>query len=64
MTGGREQVCADQATDDQAAALGINVGAAVMLTRTWYMVEDGSPIEYGEAVHPAGHWLSHDFALS
>ena len=64
VTGGREQVCADQATEDQAAALGIEVGAAVMLTRTWYMVEDGSPIEYGEAVHPAGHWLSHDFALS
>jgi hypothetical protein len=59
VTGGREQVCVDQATEDQAAALGIDACAAVMLTRTWYMVEDGSPIEYSEAVRLAGHWLSH-----
>jgi GntR family transcriptional regulator len=63
VTSGREQISAGQATEEQAAALGIEVGSAVMLTRTWYFVEDGTPIEYGEAVHPAGHWLSHDFAL-
>ena len=63
VTSGREQISADQATEDQAAALGIEIGSAVMLTRTWYFDEDGTPIEYGEAVHPAGHWLSHDFAL-
>ena len=64
VTSGREQISADQATEDQAAALGVEVGTAVMLTRTWYFVEDGTPIEYGEAVHPAGRWLSHDFALN
>jgi DNA-binding GntR family transcriptional regulator len=64
VTSGREQISADQASEDQAAALGIEVGSPVMMTRTWYFLEDGTPIEYGEAVHPAGHWLSHDFALS
>lgn len=64
VSGGREQACASEATVDQAAALGVEVGAAVMLTQTWYLVEDGSAIEYGEGVHPARRWLSHDFALS
>jgi DNA-binding GntR family transcriptional regulator len=64
VSSGREQVSAGTATPGQASALNIEAGDPVLLTRTWYFIEDGTPIEYGEGVHPAGGWLSHDFALT
>lgn len=63
VTSGREQTCAGEAGADDVAALGVEPGAPVLMTRTWYFLEDGSVVEYGEAVHPAGHWMSHDFVL-
>jgi len=64
VTGGREQTCAGQAVEDDALVLGVEIGAPVLLTRTWYFLDDGSVVEYGEAVHPASCWMSHDFALT
>ena len=61
---GREQTCSGAADEDDAAALGVELGAPVLKTRTWYFLDDGSVVEYGEAAHPAGRWMTHDFVLS
>lgn len=60
---GREEVCAGAATSGEAAALQVAIGDPVMRTRVWYFREDGSPIEYGEAVHPAERWFANDFTV-
>jgi DNA-binding GntR family transcriptional regulator len=54
VTSGREQVSAGTATPEQATALEVEVGDPVLLTRTWYFIEDGTPIKYGEGACPAG----------
>jgi DNA-binding GntR family transcriptional regulator len=64
VASGREQTCAGEAGEDDAAALGVGLGSPVLMTRTWYFLDDGAAVEYGEAVHPAGRWVTHDFVLS
>lgn len=62
VTSGREQTSASTATAGQAQGLGVDPGSPVLLTRTWFYADD-LVIEYGESIHPAGRWLTHDFTL-
>lgn len=63
VTSGREQVEVGRATDAEATALQIGTGDPVLRSRTWFYTDDGAVIEYGEAAHPSGRRLSHDFSL-
>jgi DNA-binding GntR family transcriptional regulator len=63
LTGGHEQASAARASAVEASALGVEEGSPVQLTRTWFLAAEDNVIEYGEAVHPGGYWLSHEFTI-
>ncbi len=64
VVSGREQVEVGRADDVEAAALAVVTGDPVLRSRTWFYTETGDVIEYGEAAHPSGRRLSHDFSLN
>lgn len=64
VVSGREQVEVGRADEVEAAALAVDTGDPVLRSRTWFYTESGDVIEYGEAAHPSGRRLSHDFALN
>lgn len=63
VVSGREQVEVGRADEVEAVALAIEAGDPVLRSRTWFYTESGDVIEYGEAVHPSGRRLSHDFSV-
>ena len=63
VTSGREQVEVGRADASEAEALQIDQGDPVLRSRTWFYADSGEVIEYGEASHPSGQRLSHDFTL-
>ena len=52
------------AGDDTAAALGVNPGSPVLLTRTRHYAADGKLIEYTETTTAAGHWHAHTYTVT
>jgi DNA-binding GntR family transcriptional regulator len=64
VTIAREDVAADAATEDDAAALGIEPGAPVLRGRNWLYDSDAVVLEYGESARPRGTWASYDVALT
>ncbi|MEU0522039.1 GntR family transcriptional regulator [Streptosporangium sp. NPDC006007] len=61
---GRDQVCADVASEQDAEDLGISVGAPVLRGRNWLYDQNGDVIEYGESVAVDNRWSSYDYALN
>jgi DNA-binding GntR family transcriptional regulator len=64
VTTAREDVAADAATDDEAAALGIEVGSPVLRGRNWLLDSAGAVLEYGESVRPRRTWASYEVAMT
>jgi GntR family transcriptional regulator len=62
---GRRAVATEEATtaaaasEKQAALLGVDAGAPVLLSRNVYVDAEGDTIEVGESVAPAGRWRIH-----
>jgi DNA-binding GntR family transcriptional regulator len=54
-----EATTAASATEEQAALLGVDAGAPVLLSRNVYVDSEGETIEVGESVAPAGRWRVH-----
>lgn len=54
----REQYAGGQASEDAAGQLGVEVGAAVLLKRSWFIDADGDVIEFGESTTIAGRWVA------
>lgn len=63
VTSGREQVEVGRADSFEAEALQVNQGDPVLKSRTWFYATSGEVLEYGEATHPSGQRLSHDFSV-
>jgi DNA-binding GntR family transcriptional regulator len=64
VTTAREDVAADTATEDDAAALGVEPGAPVLRGRNWLFDSEGVVLEYGESARPRGTWASYEVALA
>lgn len=64
VTSGREEVSAGSADAEIAAALGVEEGSPVLLSRNWFRDEHGDPIEYGESARRPGRWSTHEFTVS
>jgi DNA-binding GntR family transcriptional regulator len=62
-TSGRDQVSARLASTEDAAALGIEAGEAVLHGRNWYYDADGMVIEYGEYVSAGNREWSYDYRI-
>ena len=54
----REQYAGGQASEGAAGQLGVEVGAAVLLKRSWFIDADGDVIEFGESTTIAGRWVA------
>ena len=52
------------AGDDIAAALGVDPGSPVLVTRTRHYAADGKLIEYAETTTVAGHWRGRTYAIT
>src|SRR6266516_4001972 len=50
VTIGRDQLCADEAAEQDAHDLAVPAGSPVLRGRNWYYADDGGVIEYGESV--------------
>ncbi|GAA0966132.1 GntR family transcriptional regulator [Acrocarpospora macrocephala] len=61
---GRDQLCADAATEQDSADLGIPAGTPVLRGRNWLYDQDGGVIEYGEYVTIGERWSSYEYALT
>jgi GntR family transcriptional regulator len=59
-----EESAAVPARDDIAAALGVNPGSPVLLTRIRHYTADGKLIEYAETTIPAGHWHTRAYTIT
>lgn len=57
--GTEEATTAAAAAEEQAQALGVEVGAPVSLSRNIFVDQDGEPVECGESVAPSGRWRVH-----
>lgn len=55
-TVGCDQYAAFAATPDQAAVLGLTVGAPVLIERHWWTDADGTVLDYAESVEPGERW--------
>jgi DNA-binding GntR family transcriptional regulator len=64
VTAGRDQVTARQATDSEAADLGLPAGSPVLHGRTWFYDSSGAVMEFGEFVTVPGRWTSSDYELA
>lgn len=60
---GRDQMAAGEATEQDAADLGLRVGAPVLRERNWVYDEAGGTIEYGESVTSQGRWTSYSYEI-
>ncbi|RSS59835.1 GntR family transcriptional regulator [Streptomyces sp. WAC01280] len=62
---GRRAVASEEATtaaaasEEQATLLGVTPGDPVSLSRNVYVDAEGTPVEVGESVAPAGRWRVH-----
>ncbi|MEV5893174.1 GntR family transcriptional regulator [Nonomuraea fuscirosea] len=61
---GRDQQCADVATEQDAEDLDVPVGSPVLRGRNWLYDQEGSVIEYGEYVTVSGRWSTYDYKLA
>jgi DNA-binding GntR family transcriptional regulator len=59
-----EESAATPAGDDVAAALGVNPGSPVLLTRTRHYAADGTLIQYAETMTPAEHWHTRTYTIT
>ncbi len=59
-----EEYAAIPAGDDIAAALGVDPGSPVLVTRTRHYAADGKLIEYAETTTVAGHWRGRTYAIT
>ena len=59
-----EENAAVPAGDDIAAALGVDPGSPVLVTRTRHYTADGKLIEYAETTTVAGHWHSRTYTIT
>ena len=59
-----EESAATPAGDDIAAALGIDPGSPVLLTRARHYAADGKLIEYAETTAVAGRWHTRTYAIT
>jgi DNA-binding GntR family transcriptional regulator len=59
-----EESAATPAGDDIAAALGVNPGSPVLLTRTRHYAADGTLIHCAETMIPAGHWHTRAYTIT
>ena len=64
VTAGRDQVTARQATEREAADLGLPAGSPLLHGRTWFYDSAGSVMEFGEFVTVPGRWTSSDYELA
>jgi GntR family transcriptional regulator len=63
ITTGRDQVTADEAADQDAQDLGVDLGAPVFRGRNWYWDAAGGVIEYGESVSIPRRWIAYDYEI-
>ena len=63
ITSGCDRLLARAATEAEAAALGIEAGAPVMVGATTWSDADGTVIEWGEWVTPPGRELVHSYRI-
>jgi DNA-binding GntR family transcriptional regulator len=59
----REQLAAGFAGEEDAAALEITAGSAVLLSRSTFLGADGLVLEYGESAALPEHWVFHEYAI-
>lgn len=63
VTTGRDQLAASEATEQDAADLGVEAGTAILRGRNWYYDAAGDVIEYGESVAQAERWTSYEYEI-
>jgi DNA-binding GntR family transcriptional regulator len=63
VVSGRDQVCAQSATQEAADSLGLAPGSPVLAGRNWVYDEDGDVIEYGESYRVPNRWISYDYQI-
>jgi DNA-binding GntR family transcriptional regulator len=61
---GLDQCSAREATDQDAADLGVPAGSPVACGKNWYYDAEGTVIEYGESVSIPGRWRPHAYRVS
>ena len=59
-----EENAAIPAGNDTAAALGVDPGSPVLVTRARHYAADGALIEYAETTTAGGHWHSRTYTIS
>jgi DNA-binding GntR family transcriptional regulator len=57
----QDQLWADVAGDQDAAALGVPVGSAIQRKRNWFFDTDGVVVEYGESAAAAGRMTTYKY---
>lgn len=60
---GLDQCSAREATDQDAADLGVAPGSPVACGKNWYYDSEGTVIEYGESVSVPGRWRPHPYRV-
>ncbi|MBV9011562.1 MAG: GntR family transcriptional regulator [Pseudonocardiales bacterium] len=63
-TDGCDQYAAFAATEDQATALRLAVGAPVLIERHWWTAADGTVLDYAESVEPGERWRTRRYSVS
>ncbi len=63
VTAGRDHVGARLATEQDAEALGIEAGAAVLHGQNWYYDADGRVLEYGEYVSAGDRLRAYEYVV-
>jgi DNA-binding GntR family transcriptional regulator len=59
-----EEIAASPAVDEVAAALGVDPGSPVLVTRARHYTADSELIEYAETTTVAGHWHARTYAIT
>jgi DNA-binding GntR family transcriptional regulator len=63
ITTGRDQLAADEAANQDAQDLGVDLGVPVLRGRNWYWDADGGVIEYGENASIPCRWIAYDYEM-
>jgi DNA-binding GntR family transcriptional regulator len=63
ITTGRDQLAADEAANQDAQDLGVDLGVPVLRGRNWYWDADGGVIEYGENASIPRRWIAYDYEM-
>jgi len=63
-TAGRDQYAAFAATEEQATALRLAVGAPVLIERHWWTDADGTVLDYAESVEPGERWRTRRYEVN